>query len=59
MGKHGMAEGNHNSPPPRRRGRGGGFYRNECAVFFETNMWCFLRNEHVVFFKKRIFLIYF
>ena len=24
MGKHGMAEGNHNSPPPRRRGRGGG-----------------------------------
>jgi hypothetical protein len=24
MGKHGMAEGNHNSPPPGRRGRGGG-----------------------------------
>ena len=24
MGKHGRAEGNHNSPPPGRRGRGGG-----------------------------------
>ena len=59
MGKHGMAEGNHNSPPPGRRGRGGGFYRNERAVFLETNMWCFLRNECEVFFKKRFFLIYF